>query len=719
VGDVRQPSSGRSDTEQALLATQARHSAVLDATFDAIVTMDHEGRIVDFNGAAESTFGYLRSDAVGKRVSALLVPPGMREAHEHGLRRHLETGEATVLGHPLQLNALRADGSEFDAELTINRIELPEGPLFTASIRDVSEQKAAEALLRTAEQRYRTLVERLPLVVYIDEADADCTNLYTSPQTESMLGYSPTEWQDGSFLERVLHPDDRERIVAEMAAEAAENGMISSEYRIVRPDGRIVWIRDESSAISDADGNPIQRQGYLLDITAEREARAELERLAYSDPLTGLWNRTRLERVLAERGSATAPTLLFLDLDDFKTVNDSLGHTAGDDLLRTIADRLREIVRPSDVVARIGGDEFAVLVEGGDATSIAERIVEALRRPIAAAGHELVVGASIGIAAGSDPAEILRHADMAMYDAKNAGGGTYRFFDPAMHEAVVSRLALLGDLARPSFLDELHVDYQPIFELDSGRLSGVEALCRWRHPRGHLVPPLEFLGVAEENGRIVDIGRRVLEIACAQGAAWSRRFGRRLAISVNVAARQLADPGFAADAARALARHRLDPRDLVLELTETALMHGDGPSNRNLLALQELGARIAIDDFGTGYSSLAYLARLPIDVLKIDRSFVRDCDRRGGERRLIETIVRLGHGLDLRVVAEGVEREGQLEQLRAVGCDGVQGFLLCSPASPEHIERLLEGQSPAPRRSRLPRVPARGSSPRHGRAAQG
>jgi diguanylate cyclase (GGDEF)-like protein/PAS domain S-box-containing protein len=689
---MRHPSS---DTEQALRSTQARHSAVLDAAFDAIVTMDHDGRIVDFNGAAESMFGYRRDEAVGRLVSELLVPPRLREAHEQGLRRHLDTGEATVLGRPVQLSALRTDGSEFDAEIIINRIELPEGPLFTASIRDVSERKAAEERLRTAEARYRTLVEQLPLVVYIDEADANCTNVYTSPQTETMLGYSPDEWQGGpTFLGRVLHPDDRDRVLGEMADEESENGTISSEYRIIGPDGRVVWVRDESTAISDADGNPIQRQGYLLDITAEREARNELERLAYSDPLTGLVNRTRLERVLAERGSDSVPTLLYLDLDDFKTVNDSLGHSAGDDLLRTIADRLREIVRPTDFVARIGGDEFAVLVERGNATSIAERIVAALRKPIAAAGHELVVGASIGIAT-SGPAEILRHADMAMYDAKNAGGGTYRFFDPAMHEAVVSRLALLGDLARPSFLAELFVDYQPIFEVASGRLVAVEALCRWRHPRGELIPPLEFLGLAEENGRIVDIGRRVLQLACGQGAAWSRRFGAPISISVNVAARQLADPGFADDVARTLARSMLDPRALVLELTETALMRADDASNRNLDRLQEVGVRIAIDDFGTGYSSLAYLARLPIDVLKIDRSFVEHCDRRDGGLRLIETIIKLGHGLDLRVVAEGVERESQLEQLRTAGCDGVQGFLLGRPAAPADIERLLEARSAA------------------------
>ncbi len=688
MDNVRHPFSDRSDTERALLATQARHSAVLDATFDAIVTMDHDGRIVDFNGAAEQTFGHRRADAVGRKVSELLIPPRLRDAHEQGMRRHLETGVATVLGRPVRLSALRADGSEFDAELTINRIELPEGPLFTASIRDVSEQKAAEELLRTAEQRYRTLVEQLPLIVYIDEADGLSTNLYTSPQTETMLGYPPHEWQDPSFLERVLHPDDHDRVVEEMALEASESGKISSEYRIVSPNGRVVWVRDESSAISDGDGNPIQRQGYILDITAEREARDELERLAYTDTLTGLWNRTRLERLLAERGSRSALTLLYLDLDDFKTVNDSLGHTAGDELLRTIAERLREIVQPTDVVARIGGDEFALLVEGGDATAIAERIVATLRQPIAAAGHELVVGASIGIAT-SGPAEILRHADMAMYDAKNAGGSTFRFFDPAMHEAVVSRLALLGDLSRPSFVDELFVLYQPIFDMRSGRLSGVEALCRWRHPRGQLVPPLEFLGLAEENGRIIDIGRRVLQVACAQAAAWSQQYESQLSISVNVAARQLADPEFADDVAAAVSRSRLDPRQLVLELTETALMHADEVSNRNLERLQQLGAHIAIDDFGTGYSSLAYLARLPIDVLKIDRSFVEHCDLRDGGLRLVETIIALGHGLDLNVVAEGVERETQLEQLRAAECDGVQGFLLGRPGPAADIEQLL------------------------------
>jgi diguanylate cyclase (GGDEF)-like protein/PAS domain S-box-containing protein len=650
---------------------------------------------------------------VGRRVADLLVPAHMRDAHERGLERHLTTGETTVLGQPLQLSALRADGTEFEAELTINRIDLREGPLFTASIRDVSVQRAAERDLRAAEQRYRSLVEQLPLVVYLDESDADCTNLYTSPQTEAMLGYAPEEWRDNDFLARVLHPDDLDRVVAEMAVEAAESGTIHSEYRIVAPDGRVVWVQDESTSICDADGVPVLRQGYLLDITAQREAHAELERLAYSDPLTGLANRTKLEQVLAERTAEHPSTLLYLDLDDFKTVNDSLGHTAGDDLLRTIASRLREIVRANDVVARIGGDEFALLVDDVDATSLAERIIELMRDPVGTAGHELVVTASVGVAVASDPAEILRHADMAMYDAKKAGGATYRFFEDAMHDAAVSRLALLGDLARPSFLDELFVDYQPIFDLESAQIAGVEALCRWRHPRRGLIPPGDFLGVAEENGRITEIGQRVLMLACTQGAGWANGRGDGPAISVNVAARQLADPDFANATAATLLRCGLDPRRLVLELTETALMRGDETSNRNVRRLKELGARIAIDDFGTGYSSLAYLARLPIDVLKIDRTFVEDCDRRGGGLRVIETIARLGHGLGLSVIAEGVERDAQLDGLRAAGCDGVQGFLLGRPMTPEGIERLLDARRPA-RVSRLRRprgASVRGSSP--------
>jgi EAL domain-containing protein (putative c-di-GMP-specific phosphodiesterase class I) len=278
-----------------------------------------------------------------------------------------------------------------------------------------------------------------------------------------------------------------------------------------------------------------------------------------------------------------------------------------------------------------------------------------------------------------------------MYDAKSTGGGVYRFFEEGMHEAAVKRLELLGELSRPSFADEMFLEYQPIFGVDSHSLIAVEALCRWRHPRRGLVPPQDFIGLAEETGRIIEIGRIILATACAHAAEWTSRFQRRLQISVNVSARQLADPSFADDVTETLAASGLEADRLVLELTESALMTGDAVAARNLEHLRERGIRIAIDDFGTGYSSLAYLAKLAIDAIKIDRSFVDECDRAAEGMRMIETITSLGHSLGLNVVAEGIERETQLRALSAAGCDALQGFLLARPLPAEAVEQLLVG----------------------------
>jgi len=684
------PGGREAGAEQQLQETQARHSAVLDSAFDAIVTMDHAGNVVDFNQSAERMFGYSSEFAVGRSVADLIVPPSLREAHSKGLARHLETGRAAVLGHPMVLRALRADGTEVDVELTINRVDLPSGPLFTASIRDISERLAVERELRAAEERYRTLVEQLPLIVYVDEASEGSPNLYTSPQTSAILGYSPEEWRDPNLLERILHPDDRERVLAEVHEDLDRVGPPQrTEYRLIARDGRTVWVRDEASAICDAEGRPRQWQGYLLDVTAERQAATELERLAFSDPLTGLANRAMLERTILERGEEDEITLLYLDLDDFKTVNDGLGHSIGDELLAIVAERLSHLVRESDLVARIGGDEFGVLVAASSAEHVAKRIVASLRQPISVGGHELAISASVGIAEGHDPSTVLRHADMAMYDAKGAGGDTYRFFEQSMHEAAVARLQLLNDLSRPSFEHEVFLEYQPIFELGVATPTGVEALIRWQHPKRGLVSPLEFVGLAEESGKIVEIGRFVLRTACLQVAAWTREHGASPYVSVNVAARQLAAPSFAAEVATIVKAAGVDASRIALELTESALMTGDAIASANLAALRKLGVRVAIDDFGTGYSSLAYLAKLPIDTIKIDRSFVDECDRSAEGKRIVEMITTLGHSLGLGVLAEGIERESQLVPLRAAGCDAVQGYLLGRPAPAGHIARLL------------------------------
>jgi diguanylate cyclase (GGDEF)-like protein/PAS domain S-box-containing protein len=682
------------ETEQALRESLTRHSAILDAAFDGIVTMDRRGLIVDFNRAAETIFGYSRDEAVGCPVADLLVPPAYREAHRQGLERHLRTGESSVLGQPIELHALRRDGTEIDVELALNRVDLPSGPLFTACVRDITDRNAAERELREAEERFRTLVEQLPLIVYIDEVAPGSPNLYTSPQTTAMLGYTPEEWSsDPDLLERILHPEDRDRVLDEIRVDAAKGRTFRSEYRLVARDGRIVWVQDESTTICDEDGAAREWQGYLLDITGRKQADEDLERLAFSDELTGLANRAMLERRIHEAHALNpdrVPALLYLDLDDFKTVNDSLGHEAGDRLLSALAVRLRGILRPDDTIARIGGDEFALLVREPEAASIARRVVDGLRTPFTVADHQLVITASIGIATGSDPGEMLRNADMAMYEAKGAGGGTFRFFADEMHDAVVNRLQLLADLGSNAFLEQLRVHYQPIFDLPSGAAVGVEALARWEHPLRGLVPPSEFIALAEETGRIVSIGATVLESACAQVAAWSTRRGTPIFASVNVSARQVSRPTFVQEVAEILARTGLPASSLVLELTESAVMTGDDVSAQNLHALRNLGTRIAIDDFGTGYSSLAYLAKLAIDVVKIDRSFVDDCDRSREGLRIVEAITTLGHALDLTVVAEGIERPEQLERLRAAGCNEVQGFLLGRPGTADVIGLALE-----------------------------
>ena len=688
----------RGGTEQALRDSEARHGAVLDAAFDGIVTMDRHGLIVDFNRAAERIFGYRREEAVGRPVAELLVPADLRGAHRAGLEHHLRTGESSLLGHPIELRALRADGTEIDLELAINRIDLPSGPLFTASARDITAQKAAERELRDAEERYRNLVEQLPLIVYIDEAVPGSPNTYTSPQTTSMLGYTPEDWlADPNLLAKILHPDDRDRVLADISVDAHSTHTVRSEYRLIARDGRTVWVQDESTTILDDDGTPREWQGYLLDITAQKQAHADLEELAFSDPLTGLPNRSMLERRVVEareRNPERPLALLYLDLDDFKTVNDSLGHEAGDKLLTALSTRLRGMLRPYDVIARIGGDEFALLVGEAEALPIAKRVVEGLRASFTVGGHELVVSASIGIAAGSAAGEMLRDADMAMYEAKGAGGGTYRFYEEEMHATVVHRLQLLADLASPSFLEQLAVHYQPIFDLSTGEPLGVEALTRWHHPTRGLVPPSDFIPLAEETGRIVGIGGVVLEAACAQVAAWSAAHDLPLFASVNVSARQLSRPAFAMEVSAVLGRTALPPNRLVLELTESALMTGDDVSNYNLHMLRELGVRIAIDDFGTGYSSLAYLARLAIDVIKIDRSFVDECDRSPEGLRIVEAITTLGHALGLAVVAEGIEREEQLEKLQIAGVNEVQGYLLGRPSTADAIDERLRRADP-------------------------
>jgi diguanylate cyclase (GGDEF)-like protein len=424
---------------------------------------------------------------------------------------------------------------------------------------------------------------------------------------------------------------------------------------------------------------------------AERLALVESLREARHDSLTGLPTRVLFLEILAGKLRLAAPTsVLFIDLDRFKAVNDSLGHRAGDDLLGHVAARIRDCLRPVDVGARIGGDEFAVLLDATvaeDAVPVAWRLIEALRRPFRISGRDVFIGASIGIAAGTagfDADDLLGNADVAMYRAKKDGPGKVVVFEPAMHAEALARLTLTADLRHALAADEFRLLYQPLIRLETGVATGVEALIRWKRPGRGYVPPVEFLPLAEENGMIADIGRWVLRTAGEQAARW-RRTNPEMTLNVNVSGRQLTDPQFAADVERALADCGLPAAAVTLELTESVLMNDPRTAIACLGDLRDLGVGLAIDDFGTGYSSLSYLQRLPVDELKIDRAFISRAEPTAADLAVIRTVVELARTLKLRTVVEGVETEEQHRAMRELGCDYGQGYHLCRPIEPESV----------------------------------
>ncbi len=438
-----------------------------------------------------------------------------------------------------------------------------------------------------------------------------------------------------------------------------------------------------------------------VQLAEERQvAEARLAHQTLHDPLTDLPNRTLFRTRLAQALARHSVAVLFLDLDRLKVINDSLGHAAGDRVLVAVARRLRAVLRPGDTAARFGGDEFTILLEGPagarDATATAERLAAEIRAPIALDGRDLVVTASVGIApggVGANPDELLRHADIALYRAKLAGGAARVVFDPGMTAPATQRLILELDLRRALEREEFVVHYQPQVAPATGRIAGLEALVRWQHPRRGLVLPTEFIPLAEETGLILPLGEWVLATACRQAARWRERCpdDPPPLLSVNLSARQFQHPDLPRAVARILRESGLAPCGLALELTESLLMEDVDATIATLRALQALGVRLAIDDFGTGYSSLRYLQRFPVDTLKIDRLFVARLGRGPRDLGIVEAVTRLGHTLDLRVVAEGVESAAQLCQLRALGCDLVQGEYFAPPLPAAAAEALLCG----------------------------
>ncbi len=466
-----------------------------------------------------------------------------------------------------------------------------------------------------------------------------------------------------------------------------------------RPDA---WVSTSKLPLRDDAGRIVGTWGTCRDVTAQREAEQALVHQSLHDGLTDLPNRVlvidRAEQMLARtRRHRTAVAALYIDIDGFKQINDHFGHAAGDELLRVVAARLSGILREADTAARLGGDEFVVLLENLQPEAkpelVAERICEVLAQPIeleSLDGRAVSITASVGIAVGprASADDLLRDADFALYEAKAAGKDRYAVFESKMHATVQDRLELEMDLKDALDRGEFFLLYQPTFELQSGRVTGVEALIRWQHPTRGVVSPDVFIVLAEQSGLIVEIGCWVLQTACAQAALWHEQ-GRSLAVSVNVSARQLDADSFVQEVASALSMSGLDAASLTLEITETALMRDIEAAARRLSELKSLGVRIAIDDFGTGYSSLAYLRQFPVDALKIDRSFISGVAASTESKALIHTLVQLGKDLGLETLGEGIEDNAQLQNLRREQCDLGQGFLFARPLDPADIEALL------------------------------
>jgi diguanylate cyclase (GGDEF)-like protein/PAS domain S-box-containing protein len=681
-----------------LRRSERRFRALTQNSSDLVTLMGVTGAIRYQSPSVERILGYGQEETVGDNAFDYVHPEDLSKvemAFAEGLKDHLR--RPTV-----EYRFRHKDGSwRWIESVGTNMLADPEVGGYVVNSRDVTAR-------RTAEERYRRLAERIPVVPYIEEPDegepAGYQVTYMSPRVEEILGYPVGRFmEDSGFWNGLIHPEDLGAVLAEDERVEETGEPFSMEYRMTSADGETVWVRDEALLVRGEKGEPLYWQGVLTDVTTSKALEEQLRRRAFHDQLTGLPNRQSfVERLVRAHGrtkrSGRKVAVLFMDLDGFKVVNDSLGHETGDLLLVAIGERLRHRLRPGDTLARFGGDEFVVLLEeikGSDgATEVAGRITECFERPFVVGERKLFVSASIGVAlstAGTtSPEDLLRDADTAMYMAKDEHAG-YRVFDPAMHERVLNRLGLENDLRHAIGNDEFRLYFQPKIRLDDDTIAMVEVLLRWQHPQRGLLMPDEFIPMAEETGLIAPVGRWVLGETCRQLRRWLDHHPRAgsLVACVNVSAGQLRYPDLLHDVRSALEDSGIEAGKLVLEITESALVDNMETSMTLLKELRSLGVRVALDDFGSDYSSLSYLMQLPVDIVKIDGSFAQSLGESPRARVIVEAIISLAHALGLEAVGEGVESAEQLDHLRSMGCDLVQGYHLARPMPNEELDRIL------------------------------
>ncbi len=568
-------------------------------------------------------------------------------------------------------------------------------------IQDISERMAVDEMLREAVRRYESLFEHATEGIF--QTTPDGHYLSANPALARIYGHASPE-------DLIAHLRDIQRQLYVQPARRLEfvrlmqtqGGVRNFESQVYRRDGSIIWISENARAVKNADGSVQFYEGTVVDITERKQHEAALEYQANHDSLTGLPNRSllrdRIEQAIAKaQRDRKQVAVVFVDLDHFKLINDSLGHHVGDRLLLEVAARLTTCVRSNDSVARQGGDEFVLVLteqhDDDEILAVVSRLLDAISQPWVDNGQEYGLSCSIGVSCyprdGQDPDALLRCADAAMYQAKASGRSTYHFYTPELNEAISERLELENSLRHALERDEFRVYYQPRIDIASGRIVGAEALIRWDCPGKGIVPPDSFISIAEETGLIIPVGQWILREACRQNSAWRRAGLPPIAVSVNLSPIQFRHTGLVQSVADALAEAALDPASLELEVTESFVMHDAERINVAMQSLKSLGVDIAVDDFGTGYSSLSYLKRFPVDRLKVDKSFVRDIDSDPDDAAIVRAIITLGHALGLRVVAEGVETRAHLDYLRRHDCDEVQGYYFSRPVPAQHMEQLL------------------------------
>jgi diguanylate cyclase (GGDEF)-like protein/PAS domain S-box-containing protein len=664
--------------------------AVLDIAGSLVLVIDRAGRIVRFNRACELTTGYSAEEVVGQLCWALFLVPEDRPCIEAAF------ADLSPSKFPQNFECrwlTKADEQRWISwSNTALLDEAGEVSHVIATGLDVTAQRAAEAESREATERFQKAFDHASIGMCLVDLDSRFTQVNRA--LCEMLGRSEQELL-ALRISDVTHPEDVSTSLAAVAM-AAEGHTASHrlEKRYLRADGRTVWAQVTISTIHSDNGETPYFVTQVEDVTERREAEARLVRQALHDPLTGLPNRTllmdRLRQVLARADRHPELTaVLFIDLDGFKDVNDSLGHDVGDEVLREVGRRLQVNIRPLDTVARLGGDEFVVLCQDlageQNVVEISERLACALSEPVAIGTFEVVVTASVGIALANGrmpaPEDLLREADAAMYGAKTRGKNRCEIFDAGLQARAVDRVAIASALRQGLRDNRFVLHFQPVVDIETGESVAVESLVRLNDAERGLLAPDTFIQVAEDSGLIVPIGTHVLEQACRELVGW-RKSGAvpaDLRTAVNLSARQATRPDLAATIERALDEAGLEPSGLTLELTETVLMEADAATLRQLERIREMGVGLGIDDFGTGYSSLTYLKRLPVSFVKIDRSFVAGLVTDPSDREIVTAVIRLGQALGLTTIAEGVEEIAQFEMLRALGCDQAQGYLLGRP----------------------------------------